>query len=372
MNDRSWLEFYDEGVPHSLVYPEITLPEMLRETARKFPSATATIFGGARMTYGELQSQVEALAAGLAELGVAPGDRVAIFLPNCPQTVIAFYAVLSLGGIAVMTNPQYVERELEHQWRDAGARTVIALDRLWPRIQLVKDRVGLTNIILAGLRDLKPTEIGRGEGAVFFRELIEKGGALPDVVVKPDDAACLQYTGGTTGFAKGAVLSHRNLVVNVTQACEFIFFKAKDGEERYLAVMPFFHAYGLTAVMNVSIRKAAAMIVLPRFEIDAVMAAIREHRPTIFAGVPTMYQMMTQAENWNQADLTSLRFCTSGGAPLPVPLVQKYTQEKKIRFKQGFGMTEFGPGVFALAPEDAIQSRFDWSPKFFCGCADRG
>jgi len=350
MEGRPWLKFYDEGVPHSITYPEITLPEMLRETARKFPDATATIFEGTRMTYAELQAQVESFAAGLAGLGVARGDRVAIMLPNCPQTVIAFYATLSMGGIAVMTNPMYVERELEHQWRDAGTRTVVALDRLWPRIQQVKDRVGLANVVLTGLRDFeKPTEIGRGEGARFFRELIEKGGAPPQASVKPDDAsttlstsvACLQYTGGTTGVAKGAALTHRNLIVNVTQACEFIFHKTKDGEERYLAVMPFFHAYGLTAVMNVSIRKAAAMIILPRFETGAVMAAIREHRPTIFAGVPTMYAALNNAASAD--DLASIRACFSGAAPLPLEVMQAFEKRTGAKIAEGFGMTEASP-----------------------------
>lgn len=342
MDDKPWLKHYDEGVPHSLTYPEITLPEMLRETAGKFPNATATIFEGTRMTYAELQSQVEAFAAGLAGLGVAPGERVAIMLPNCPQTVVAFYAVMNIGGIAVMTNPLYVERELEHQWRDAGVKTVVALDRLWPRIQQVKDRVGLTNVVLTGLRDFeKPTEIGRGEGARFFRELIEKGSALPEAAITPDDIACLQYTGGTTGVAKGAVLTHRNLAVNVTQACEFIFHKAKDGEERYLAVMPFFHAYGLTAVMNVSIRKAAAMIILPRFEMDAVMAAIREHRPTIFAGVPTMYVALNARATAD--DLTSIRACFSGAAPLPLEVMEAFEKRTGAKIAEGFGMTEASP-----------------------------
>ncbi len=342
MEDRPWLKHYDEGVPHSIAYPEITLPEMLRQTAAKFPHVTATIFEGTRMTYAGLQTQVDAFAAGLAGLGVAPGDRVAIMLPNCPQTVIAFYAVLSIGGMAVMTNPQYVERELDHQWRDAGVRTVIALDRLWPRIQQVKDRVGLTNVVLTGLRDFeKPTGIGRGESARFFRELVERGGIPPTLAVKPDDVACLQYTGGTTGVAKGAVLTHRNLIVNVTQACEFIFFKAKDGEERYLAVMPFFHAYGLTAVMSVSIRKAAAMIVLPRFDIEAVMAAIREHRPTIFAGVPTMYVALNNAAD--AGDLAGIRACFSGAAPLPLEVMQAFEKRTGARIAEGFGMTEASP-----------------------------
>ncbi len=348
MDDRPWLKHYDEGVPHSLAYPEITLPEMLRETARKFPNATATIFEGTRMTYAELQTQVEAFAAGLAGLGVAPGDRVAILLPNSPQTVIAFYAVLSIGGIAVMTNPMYVERELEHQWRDAGVRTVVALDRLWPRIQLVKDRVGLTSVVLAGLKDFeKPTEIGRGEGALFFRELAAQGAGYKarntehGTRIKPNDVACLQYTGGTTGVAKGAALTHCNLVVNVTQACEFIFHKARDGEERYLAVMPFFHAYGLTAVMNVSIRKAAAMIILPRFEMDAVMAAIREHRPTIFAGVPTMYVALNARATADE--LASIRACFSGAAPLPREVMEAFEKRTGAKIAEGFGMTESSP-----------------------------
>ena len=342
MDDRPWLKQYDEGVPPSLAYPKITLPEMLRQTAEKHPNATATIFQGARLTYAELQARVEAFAAALSGLGVAPGDRVGIILPNCPQTVIAFYAVLNLGGVAVMTNPMYVTRELEHQWRDAGVRTVVALDRLWPRIQQVETKVGLHSVILAGLRDFeKPTEIGRGEGVLFFRELVEQGGMQPQVFVRPNDVACLQYTGGTTGLAKGAMLTHHNLMVNVTQACEYIFFKAREGKERYLAVMPFFHAYGLTGVMNVSVRKAAAMIILPRFETDAVVEAIRQHRPTIFAGVPTMYTVLNNAADAN--DLSCIRACFSGAAPLPRDVLETFERRTGAKIAEGYGMTEASP-----------------------------
>lgn len=342
MTPKPWLKHYDEGVPHSLAYPEITLPEMLSETAERYPDKTATIFNETRMTYGQLQAHVEAFAAGLSELGVVPGDKVGIILPNCPQTVIAFYAVLRLGGIAVMTNPQYVERELEHQWHDAGVMTVIALDRLLPRIQRVESKVGLKHSILVSLQDIEgPTEISRERDTPYFRELLESGGKPPEVMINPSDIACLQYTGGTTGLMKGVVLTHHKLIVNVTQACEFIFFKAKEGEERYLALMPFFHAYGLTAVMNVSVRKAAAMIILPRFEIDAVMEAIREHQPTIFAGVPTMFIALNHASK--ASDLASIRSCFSGAAPLPLDVLETFERRTGARIAEGYGMTEASP-----------------------------
>lgn len=373
--ERPWLKFYDEGVPPTLEYPAKTLPDLLRETAAKHPQNTATVFFGGKLTYGQLKQQVDALAAALANLGVKKGDRVAVMLPNCPQAVIAFYATLTLGGVAVMTNPLYVERELETIWGDAGVRTAIILDRLWPRVRKVREKVGLKDMMVTGVQDYLPfpknllyplkakrektwIAIGRQEGALFFKELVGKGGRPnPPALfpareggdspprrgegLTPDDLACLQYTGGTTGIPKGAMLTHRNLVCNAIQTHRYIFHRSEEGEERFLAIMPFFHVYGLTAVMNVCVSQGWEMILIPRFEIDQLMEAIAKHKPTIFCGVPTMYVAINNYPK--PVDVTNIKACFSGAAPLPVEVLAEFERKTGARIAEGYGLTEAAP-----------------------------
>ena len=356
--ERPWYRFYDEGVPRSMEYPEKTLPDLLRETAAKYPEKTATVFFGGQLSYGELKRQVDALAASLAGLGVKKGDRVAVMLPNCPQAIISAYAVFTLGAVAVMTNPLYVERELGINWGDAGVRTAIILDRLWPRVQKIRQQVGLKDVVVTGVQDYLPfpknwfyplkarldkawISIGREEGVLFFKELVARGGIPPKVDLSSGELACLQYTGGTTGIPKGAMLTHRNLVCNVAQYLCLFLDRLKEGEERFLAVMPFFHAYGLTALMNACISKGWAMILIPRFDLDQMMKAIEKYRVTMFLGVPTMY---TAILNYPRAvDISSIKGCFSGAAPLPVEVMETFEKRTGGRIGEGYGLTEASP-----------------------------
>jgi long-chain acyl-CoA synthetase len=339
-------------------YPEKTLPDLLRETAAKYSEKTATVFFGGQLAYAELKRQVDALAASLAGLGVKKGDRVAVMLPNCPQAIISAYAVFTLGAVAVMTNPLYVERELGINWGDAGVRTAIILDRLWPRVQKVRQQVGLKDVVVTGVQDYLPfpknwfyplkarldkawISIGREEGVLFFKELVARGGIPPKVDLSSGELACLQYTGGTTGIPKGAMLTHRNLVCNVAQYLCLFLDRLKEGEERFLAVMPFFHAYGLTALMNACISKGWAMILIPRFDLDQMMKAIEKYRVTMFLGVPTMY---TAILNYPRAvDISSIKGCFSGAAPLPVEVMETFEKRTGGRIGEGYGLTEASP-----------------------------
>ncbi|MFZ5916117.1 MAG: AMP-binding protein, partial [Chloroflexota bacterium] len=201
--DRPWFQFYDEDVPHSLIFPPLTAPDFLRRSAERHPNQTATVFFGARLTYRQLKQHVDRLAAGLHALGVSRGDRVAILLPNCPQTIIAYYATLSLGAVAVLTNPLYVERELIHQWGDAGVETAIVLEPLWPRVDQVRRQISLKNIVVSGIQDYLPlakkllypikarrdgswTPAPDRPGVVRFRHLMRRGGGPPPGNVSPD------------------------------------------------------------------------------------------------------------------------------------------------------------------------------------------
>ncbi|MFQ6015575.1 MAG: long-chain fatty acid--CoA ligase [Anaerolineae bacterium] len=356
--DRPWFRFYDEGVPHTLEVPLLTVPDFLRRSAEKYPSQVATIFLGGRLTYSQLQEQADRLANALADLGVKQGDRVAIMLPNCPQAIMAYYAILSLGAVAVMTNPLYVERELEHQWTDAGAETAVILDRLWPRVQKVRPRTPLRQVIVTGIQDYLPfpknllypiqarregtwIEVPPSEGIVTFKDLIASHPAtLPPSEVQPDDLACLQYTGGTTGIPKGAMLTHGNLVASVTQIRQFLLPDSQEAEDRALAVLPLFHVYGMSGVMNLGVHLAATLVLLPLLDLKMLMEAIQKERPTFFLGVPALYTAVNSYPGVDKMDLTSIKACFSGGAPLPVEVIEQFEQRTGARIAEAYGMTE--------------------------------
>jgi len=334
--ERPWLKFYDEGVPHTLEYPAITVPDFLRESARRFPSQTAIVFLGTRLTYRRLQEQVDSMAAALAEMGVKKGDRVAIMLPNCPQAIISYYATLSLGAVAVMTNPTYVERELEHQWKDAGVETAVVLDLVWPKVGKIRDRLPLKRIIVTGIQDYLPfpanllyplkarregkwVDVPREEGIYRFKPLVRRRNTQPPLVeLTPSDLACLQYTGGTTGLPKGAMLTHGNLVASVTQIRSFLLQGHKEAEDCTIAILPLFHVYGMNGVMNLGVHMAAKLVLIPKPDLKMLMDAIRQERPTFFLGVPSLYVAMSNYAGIDEIDLTSIKVCFSGGAPLPV------------------------------------------------------
>jgi long-chain acyl-CoA synthetase len=356
--DCPWLRFYDEGVPPTIEIPPVTVPELLRQAARRFPSQVATLFLGAHLTYHQLQTQVDCLAGQLHKLGVSKGDRVAIMLPNCPQTIIAYYATLALGAVAVLTNPLYVERELEHQWGETGAETVFALDLLWPRVEALRRKLPLKRVIVTGVQDylsfpknlLFPFKARRegnwvnvpfGADVFPFKQLVRgPAPAIPPVEILPDDLACLQYTGGTTGLPKGAMLTHHNLVASVTQIRTFLLQGHRDAEDRAVAVLPFFHVYGMNGVMNLGVHLAATLILLPRLDISMLVDAIRSYHPTFFLGVPALYVAINSYPGIDQVDLTSIKACFSGGAPLPVDVIESFEARTRARIAEAYGMTE--------------------------------
>jgi long-chain acyl-CoA synthetase len=355
--ERPWFKFYDEKVPRSLTYSPITIPDLLQYSAEHYPTQVATVFMGARLTYQKLKSQVDRFAAGLASLGVKQGDRVGILLPNCPQTIIAYYATLSLRAVAVLTNPLYVERELTHQWSDAGIETAVILDRFWPQVENVRHRLSLKRIVITGIQDYLPfpknllyplqarregtwTPMPRQEGVVAFKRLIAHSPLPKRVELLPDDLACLQYTGGTTGLPKGAMLTHRNLIANVTQIRQFLLQGHEEATDKAIAILPLFHAYGMNGVMNLGVHLAATLVLLPTFDLTMLMKAIRDERPTFFLGVPAIYSAVLNYPGSDAIDLTSIRLCFSGGAPLPVEIMEQFQMRTGARIVEAYGMTE--------------------------------
>ncbi len=362
--DRPWYRFYQENVPRSFNYPQIPLFSLVDRTAEHFPDAVAMSFFGKKIRYREFQSLTRKMADALRRLGVKKGDRVALMLPNCPQTVIAYYGALRIGAVVVNTNPLYVEREMIHQFNDAGAETLITLDLFYEKSRKTMQQTRLKRIIFTGIQDFLPfflkllyplkakkekqwVQIPREEGVYLWRDLMKAASdQIPDEAVDTHEVALLQYTGGTTGVAKGVMLTHQNLVSNAYQVRLWIP-TAVEGEERVLAVLPFFHVYGMTTAMNLAVLLAAEMILVPRFEIKQIMQIIEKERPTIFPGVPTMYQAINTVEGVHRFDLSSIRYCISGAAPLPLEVMKRFKELTGAKLVEGYGLTEASPVTHA-------------------------
>jgi len=357
---RPWLSSYPKGVPHTLEYPEVPVFALLDGAAQRHGTAAATHFYGAKLTWAQVRRQADAFSAALASLGVQKGDRVAIMLPNIPQAVIAYFGVLKAGAIVAFCNPLYMERELAHQLKDCGATVIVALDRLAPRIRAVQGRTEIRQLILTSLTDymplalrmtvplLRPDLVGKmpREPDVYrFQDLIRRhdGARPPAVSVDPvRDLALLQYTGGTTGLSKGAMLTHRNLVANVCQLRAWMQ-TAEEGKEKILAVMPFFHVYGLTVCLNTAALLAAELLLVPRFDVKQVLKLVHRERPTLFPGAPTMYVAINQYPNVSRYRLDSIRACISGAAPLPVEVQTTFEALTGGMLVEGYGLTEASP-----------------------------
>jgi long-chain acyl-CoA synthetase len=364
--EKIWLRQYPKAVPANLDYPDKPLTDFLARSAADFPNKEAIIFMGKRITFRELLEEVYRCANMFKDLGIQQGDRVSVMLPNSPQAVIAYYAALWVGAIVVQTNPMYVERELEHQLVDSKAETIVCLDLVYHKVAKVKDRTQLKRVIVTSIKDYLPfpknwlyplklmkdgikVQIPYDTGEVHrFSSLLKK--ALPTPVDSPvksmDDVALLQYTGGTTGLAKAAMLTHRNLVANVIQ-CSAWMYKSERGQEKMLGIVPFFHVYGMTTVMNYAIYQAATMVLLPRFEPEDVLKTISRERPTLFPGAPTIYIGLLNHPNLERYDLSSIKTCISGSAPLPLMVQEKFEQVSGGRLVEGYGLTEASPVTHA-------------------------
>ncbi|MGQ9695603.1 MAG: long-chain-fatty-acid--CoA ligase [Thermodesulfobacteriota bacterium] len=347
---KPWLKFYDAGVPYHLNYPSCSLANFLDEAVEKFPENLAVIFQDKGITYRQLGEKTRNLAAALEHMRMRPKERIAIMLPNCPQYIIAYYAILKMGGIVVNVNPMFVERELEFQLKDAGVANIIAFRDYYPRLEAVREKVDLQRIILTDFQDASLPNLPSSpplspeKGVYELRELWTAGEdlSLSPLAGQPEDIALLQYTGGTTGLSKGAILTHRNLVANVLQ-CVSWNPEIQKGKERMLAVLPFFHVYGMTVAMNEAIYLGATIILLPRFQVDETLEAINKYRPTRFPGVPTMYIALINHPRIKAYDISSIKVCSCGSAPMPVEALKKFEELTGGKISEGYGLTEASP-----------------------------
>jgi len=361
--DRPWFQHYDPHVPHTIDYPNITLDQALSNNARRWPDAVATIIKGGKLTYARLDVQVDRLAAALQQFGVQKGDRVAIHLPNCPQFVIAYYATLRIGAIAVPCNSTYVARELEYQLNDSGAETLITFSAFYAMVKGIRDRTPLKRVIVAKIQSYFPPLLGilftllmekkhgyhadiRGDAETYwFDELLKTAPLKPAPVVKePDDTAVLMYTGGTTGVSKGAQLTHRNLVCNTVQ-CSY-WLNTLDKAPRMLTALPLFHSYAMTSCMNHALFNGGCIILVPNpRDLKDVLNTITRFKPTIYPGVPAMYVAINNNPDVaaGKYDLSSLQACVSGAAGLPGEVQEKFQKLTGASLVEGYGLSEASP-----------------------------
>jgi long-chain acyl-CoA synthetase len=379
--DKPWLKHYDEGMPHTLEYPSIPLDQLLTDAAAKHPDHAATVFGAtvgsrlmdAKLTYGQLNQAVDRFAAGLQGLGVGKGDRVAIMLPNCPQFVITAYATWRIGGVVVCCNPLYVPREVEHLVQDSDTETFVVMSQFYEGVKNIRGDTGLKRVIVTNVKEYFPgvlkllftlakekkeghkVDISGDPGTYWFQEVMQGAAAKPTPVeIDPEELSTLIYTGGTTGGPKGAQLTHHNLVSNAVALNKWA--RTREAEDVMLAVMPYFHSYGLTVGMNVCIVNAMTMVQIPNpRDMAHVLKAIETHRATYYPAVPTMFIGFLNFPERDQYDLTSLRFAVSAAAPLPPEVQQRFQAVTGGLMLEAYGLTETSP----CATADPVDSPRD-------------
>lgn len=331
MMNRPWYSHFDYWVRPNLNYPRRPLTDILRIAAADVPDRPATAFLGAELTYAQIKDRSDRFATALARMGIVQGDRVGVMLPNCPQYLIAVFGILRVGAIVVNVNPLYTPREIGVVAQDSGMRLLVVLDLLAPAAQA------------AGVEKLLVTSFTQGGS---FEEAIASVDVpkLPRVQIDPmNDVAVLQYTGGTTGTPKGAMLTHYNIFANVVQMTTLQIPALRRGEERYLLVIPFFHIYGFTVGLMAGAWLGAQQILIPKYDVEALLNAVRDYRPTYFPAVPTIYISLLNHPKARESGLDRIRAFNSGSAPLPVEVLEQFEQMTGGMLSEGYGLSEASP-----------------------------
>ncbi|MFJ8255837.1 AMP-binding protein [Peribacillus asahii] len=366
MSNKPWQQMYPEGIPTTLIYDDKPVQTYLKESAVKHPYKASIHFMGRELTFKEVYESSLKFAAYLKELGLEKGDRVAILLPNCPQSVISYFGILMAEGVVVQTNPTYTERELEYQMKDAEAKIIVTMDILFPRVAKIAPKTNIQHIIVTAIKDYLPfpknliypsiqkkqygivVKVEHAGNHHLFKEVMKQD--VPEEISSScdidHDVALLQYTGGTTGFPKGVMLTHKNLIAN-TKMCQAWLYKSKPGQEKVLGILPFFHVYGMTTVLLLSVLDGNMMLLLPKFDVETVLKTIHKHKPTIFPGAPTIYIGILNHPDLKKYDLSSIKACLSGSAPLPLEVQEQFERVTGGKLVEGYGLSETSPVTHA-------------------------
>lgn len=363
--ERPWIGHYEDGVPSTLGFPRRPVFRLLRSAARRYGVRPAIQFDSRRISYAELDSEVNRLANALRSVGVETGTRVMLLLPNCPQFVIGYYAILKAGAIVVSSSPTNSREELRRQIEDSGAEVLITLTLFHAMVREALHRPPLKAVLFTNIKDYLrperrllftltreqqeghrlPEDLQRGE--YLWQDLIKRyPPSPPKVDVKHDEVAVIQYTGGTTDQPKGVMLTHYALLANTLQTRHWVT-GLREGHERVLCVIPFSHVYGMTAALNVAVSLGSCMMLLSTFETATVLATIKRYKPTLFPGVPTMYMAINQFPKVRSFGISSIKACISGAAPLPVEVQESFEKLTRGRLVEGYGLTEAGPVTHA-------------------------
>lgn len=356
---RPWLGHYDQDTAHTIPIPHQPLFRFLESAADWVPRRIATVFYGKTLTYRQLEAKANQFARGLRNCGVSAGDRVQIVLPNTPQFIIAYYAILKLGAVVVLSNPDANADLIVSHARETEAKVLVTLSAFSELAQLLQESSDVQTLIFTGIgkhvttssdsafgRHKHPTDddekLARLIGQFMSEIMADQPSDPPGIEVAPSDLAVISYTSGTTGRPRGVCLTHRNLVANALQARHWMK-EIVYGKEIVMAVVPFEHSYGMTAAMNLPILIAAKIVIISVFELKQVLEQIRHYKPTLFPGVPSMFTLINQAKNVRSYGLSSIKACISGAAPLPVEVQEAFEKLTRGRLVEGYGLTEAGP-----------------------------
>jgi long-chain acyl-CoA synthetase len=358
--NKPWLTSYEKGVPEFVEYEDVCLPAFLERSAERFPDRSALNFQGYRIAFRQLNEMVDRFASALSAFGVTRGDRVALLLPNTIPCVAAYYAVLKIGAIAVMNNPLYSDRELDHQFNDSGAKLLVTLDLLGNRMIDLRPKTHIKQIVITSIGDYLPfpknwlfplvakkkklaADVKPADDIFAWKSVLaDHQPNPPSVTLGFGDVAMYQYTGGTTGVSKGVMLTHANLSKNVQQ-CRAWFPTFKEGAEVMLGALPFFHVFGLTTAMNFAIYMGWEDILVPKPQPEQLLEAIGKYKPTFAPLVPTMYIGILNHASIDRTPLTSIKGCFSGSAPLPVEVIRDFEKRTGAVIVEGYGLTETSP-----------------------------
>jgi long-chain acyl-CoA synthetase len=370
-----WLKRYPEGVTWGASFEPLPVPALLDRAVQKYASRPCTTFLGKTLSYGEIGQLADKAAAGLQGLGVGKGTKVGLFLPNAPTFLVYYYGILKAGGTVVNYNPLYTLEELSFQLKDSQTELLVTLDLklLFDKVEALLQAGSLRRAIVASFPALLPAaksvlfklfkskDLARPDKSpvasqlIFDADLTASAAAVRPVAIEPgSDVAVLQYTGGTTGTPKGAMLTHANISINCQQGAAWAV-NLQPGQERALAALPFFHVFAMTAVMNFAVSQGAELVIMPRFVLDDAMKLIDRTKPTVLPGVPTMFTAILNHPRRKSFDLASLKYCLSGGAPLPVELKQRFEKLTGCKVVEGYGLTEASPSVTCNPVEGPVK-----------------